>query len=232
MKIPSNLVILFLFLLPSLAAGLPQDDVKISVFVTTVKQEGPLQITGFKLPDTVGGDPTVVVRNTSDKRVSDFSVAALLGNPEPDSRGEVGPKWSLAGPPRVLRPNRPIAPNSEGEAPATGLRAHYLAHWGGELHSTCLHVVATISSVKFADGATWELQASSQEIWKSSLGPDSTKTCDHSPAVENALNNWDGAAGNADTSMPSRLPTDAVQSYSFACPLRNLDGGLVAICPW
>jgi len=234
MKIVPTLAFALILLLPSLAGGGPPSDVKIAVFVTTVKQESPLQILGFKPPDKVGGAPILVVKNVSDKPVSDFYVSAAIGNPEGDSRGEVGPAYATgSGMRSVLPEERPIPPNSEREAHETAFRSHYLAHWGAELHSTCLHVAAIVLSVKFADGTAWRLEGQQdQEIWKSSLPSDSTKGCDHSPAAEAALKDWDGPSGNAETGSPSHLPAGTVQSYSFACPLRNLDGKLVAVCPW
>ncbi len=233
MKVASRLAIAVFVLLPTLAGGGAPDAVKIVVFVTTAKQEGPLQITGFILPDKVGAGPTLVVRNTADKPVSDFSLAVALGNPAPDSRGEMGPAYYTGGPTRDFRPSeRQIPPNSERQVHQNGLHTHYLAHWGGELHSTCLHVAAIVSRVTFADGTNWELEQNAQQTWKDSLQSDSTKGCDHSPAAEIALRDWDGASGNAETGSSSHLDSRTVQSYSVACPLRNLSGKLVAICPW
>lgn len=226
MKIASNLVMLLLFLLPSLAGGLPQDDVKISVFVTTVKQDGPLQITGFKLPGKLGDPPVLVLQNTTDKPITVFYVSAAIGNPDADSRGEAGPAYYLGS----AKLFGPILPESEREAPAPSFRAHHLAHGAGELHSTCLHAAVSVTSVIFADGEVWRAEDRQQEIWKSSLLPDSTKPCEHSAKVEAALKDWDGATGYEGMGSPSHLDTRTVQSYAFTCRLRDLGGKLVAIC--
>lgn len=229
-----RLAIAILILLPSLAGGSPPDDSRIVVFVTTAKQESPLQITGFKLPNKVGDAPVVVLRNMSAKAISDFYVAADVGNPEPDSRGEIAPAITTGSSMRVYWPQeRAIPPNSQWEAHENILRSHTLAAWGGRLHSGCLHVAAIVTTVEFADGSRWDLgNLQSQEIWKSSLRSDSTKSCDHSPAMESALKEWDGPTGNAETGSSSHLDSRTVQSYSVACPLRNLGGKLVAVCPW
>ena len=244
MKVPLSLAIALLLLLPCFAWGWPTDGEKIVVFVTTVKREGPLQITGYKLPDKVGGAPVLVLRNESDKEIRDFYVVAEIGNPETDSHGEIGPAWSTStNSTRLDWPQeRAIPANSEGEAHENIFRSHLLAGWGVRLHSSCLHVAAIVLSVEFADGTAWQLENhADQEIWKHSLGSDSAKSCDHSPAMENALKEWGngsagneevGSSGNAGTGSPTHLDTGAVQSYSVTCPLRNLSGKLVAICPW
>ena len=228
MRIPSKLAAALFVLLPSLAGGSPTGDVNIVVFVTTVKQESPLQIVGLKLPDKVGGAPVVVLRNASSKQIVGFHVAAAIGNPEADNAEQpiaisTNSDW----------PEGPIPANSEREAHRMILRSHWLAAWGGRLYSSCLHVAAIIRSVEFADGTTWQLEnLEDRQIWKSSLGSDSTKTCDHSSAVESALKEWDGASGYVQTGSPIHLDASTVQSYSVTCPLRSLEGKLVAICPW
>jgi hypothetical protein len=234
MRIPSKLVIVLFVLLPSLAGGWPTDDAKVVVFVTTVRQESPLQITGFKLPDKVGGAPVLVLRNESNKPIRDFHVAADIGNAEANSRGEIGPAFATNTSNIVFWPReRTIPPNSEREAHEGSLRSHTLAGWGGRLHSNCLHVAAIVLSLEFEDGTSWQLEnMQDQQVWKSSLHSDSTKSCDHSPVMESALKEWDGPAGNEETGSPSHLDTRTVQSYSVTCPLRNLEGKLVAICPW
>jgi len=235
MKVPSKLAIALFVLLPSLAGGSPPDDAKIVVFVTTVKQESPLQITGFRLPDKVGGAPVLVLRNVSGKQILDFHVAAVVGNPEADARRDAErPIATNTNSSNLDWPQeRAIPPNNEREAHENILRSHTLASWGGRLHSSCLHVAAIVLSVEFDDGTRWQLEnIQDQQIWKSSLRSDSTKSCDRSPAMESALKEWDGPAGNAETGSPSHLDTRTVQSYSVTCPLRNLEGKLVAICPW
>ena len=244
MKIPSKLATALLVLLPGLAWGWPTGEEKIVVFVTTVKQDGPLQITGFKLPDKVGGAPVLVLRNVSNRQVRNFYIVADIGNPEADSHGDIGPAWSTStNSTRLDWPQeRAIPANSEREAHENELRSHTLAAWGGSLRTSCLHVAALVQSVEFADGTTWRLENhANQGIWKSSLRSDSTKSCDHSPAMESALKEWDhgspgseepGPAGYEETGSPVHLNTGTVQSYSVACPLRNLSGRLVAICPW
>jgi len=239
MKIPSKLAAALFVLAPSLAGGSPTGDVNIVVVVTTVKQESPLQIVGLKLPDKVGGAPVVVLRNASNKQILGFHAAAVIGNPEADARHDT--EQPLAIPTSSSSSNLdwpegpmpPIPANSEREAHGKSLRSHLLAAWGGRLHSSCLHVAAIILRVEFADGTTWQLEnLEDRQIWKSSLGSDSTKTCDHSSAVESALKEWDGASGYVQTGSPIHLDASTVQSYSVTCQLRSLEGKLVAICPW
>ena len=236
MKVLSKLAIGFLVLAPSLVGGSATDEEKIVVFVTTVKQESPLRITGFKLPDKVGGAPVLVLRNVSNKQIHDFDVAADVGNPEAGADGEIGPAFATGtNSTRLDWPQeRAIPPNSEQEAHENTLRSHTLASWGGLLHSGCLHVAAIVFSVEFADGTTWRLEnQKDQKIWRSSVRTDDTKSCDHSPAMQSALKEWDdGSAGNEETGSPTHLDTGTVQSYSVTCPLRRIAGGLVAVCPW
>jgi hypothetical protein len=160
MSLPSRLAKVLL-LMPSLAVGSPTDVTKIVVFVTTVKQESPLQIIGFKLPDKVGGAPMLLLRNVSDKPIRDFHVAADIGNPEADSHGQIGPAFATSTNSSSLDwpQERAIPPNSDREAHEAILRTHTLAAWGGQLHSSCLHVAAIVLSVDFADGTRWQLEA-------------------------------------------------------------------------
>src|ERR1700722_1513046 len=244
MKIPLRLATALLVLLPGLAWGWPTGGEKIVVFVTTVKQEGPLQITGFKLPDKVGAAPVLVLRNLSNKQVHKFYVIADIGNLEADSHGEIGPAWSTSTNSTSLDwpQERAIAANSEGEAHENIFRSHLLAGWGVRLHSSCLLIAAIVHSVEFADGTAWHLENhEDQEIWKSSLGSDSTRSCDHSPAMESALKEWGngspgneelGSSGNEGTGTPTHLDTGTVQSYSVTCPLKDVGGRLAAICAW
>ena len=236
MKIPSKLAAALFVLVPCLAGDSPTGDVNIVVVVTTVKQESPLQIVGLKLPDKVGGAPVVVLRNASNKQILGFHAAAAIGNPEVDNAEQPIATPSTSSSSNLDWPEGPIPPipaNSEREARGKILRSHLLAAWGGRLHSSCLHVAAFILSVEFADGTTWQLEnLQDRQIWKSSLGSDSTKTCGHSFAVESALQEWDGASGYVQTGSPIHLDASTVQSYSVTCQLRSLEGKLVAICPW
>lgn len=174
---------------PTIAS--PADDAEINIFVTTTSQDSPLQVVGFKPPDKVGSAPVLVVSNVSDKQIREFHVHATVGNPEESTRIEAGKEVALSlsdGSEHIYWPDeRAVPPNSQREAHEGVFKSHLLAAWGQRLHSNCLHVAAIVTSVEFADGTTWELESpKAQTTWKSSLDPDRTKSCKHSPEVENA----------------------------------------------
>src|ERR1700752_4462793 len=123
-RVLSKLATALLVLLPGLAWGWPTGEEKIAIFVTAVNQEGPLQITGFKLTDRVGGAPVLELRNASNKKIRNFQIAADIGNPEADAHGEIGPGFSPN--PNSTRldwpQERAVSPNSEREAHENSLR--------------------------------------------------------------------------------------------------------------
>jgi hypothetical protein len=227
-----------LFILASCPTiGSPADDAKINIFVTTTSQDSPLQVIGFKLPDKVGSTPVLLVFNASDKEVREFSIEAAVGNPAESARLETGEEVAVGIGNSSLHSGWPaegsIPPNGHKEAHREIFRSHNLALWGQRLHSNCLHVAAIVTKVKFADGTTWELESpKAQTTWKSSLDADSTKSCKHSPEVENALKQWSGASGYVSTGSPSHADTGIVKSYSITCPLQMVGGTLTAVCPW
>ena len=211
------------------------DEVSVTIVVTTAPQNGPLQITGFKLPDKVGGEPILVLHNVSHKEIRSFGAEAAVGNPDESGRAEVGGMVAVGnGSEHIYWPHEQIvSPNGYREAHENVLRSHNLAEWGQRLHSSCLHVAPIVTYVEFTDGSRWELKTPQDEaIWKASLRDDSTKSCGHSSTVEYALRQWEGAAGYVGTGTPSHQSADAVRSYSIVCPLRMVGTRLTALCPW
>ncbi len=239
MSISKRFAMALLLLAPCLAAGSPGDEVKLTIFVATAVQDAPIQVVGTRLPDKTGGAPIVKFHNLSDKQVQQFSVYAMVGNPEKADRvadsvaGEevvIGTSTNE----RIFWPDEQmIPPRGYREAHVEILRSHVLLGHGETLHSNCMHAVLVVTEVNFSDGTSWTLKnlREYQAIWKRSLQPDSTKSCEHSPAVEEALTQWEGAAGYG-ADLPTGADPDFVSSYSLVCRLRPVGGKLAAVCPW
>jgi hypothetical protein len=231
--------LVMLVLLPCLAAGSPGDEVKVTILVVTATQDSPIQVVGIKLPDKAGDPPIVKFHNLSNKQIQQFSVMAMVGNPEKADRVEdSGPGHEVvtgkSQNDRIYWPEEQmILPHGYREAHIGVLSSDGLLAWGQSLHSNCLHAALVVAEVDFSDGTSWTPKSMReyQAIWKRSVQPDSTKSCEHSPAVEEALTQWEGAVGyHAD--LPTGAGPDFVSSFSLVCHLRPVGGELTAACPW
>ncbi len=244
MKSGRNLLLPAIFvMLPIAAVGWPADEVRMTGLLTSAKQDGPLQIVGFKLPEKIGQPAMVVVRNVSSKDILEFTVQVVAGNPEEHSTaGNASLPISRSAPGLTRssfiflsrwRKEGSIPPGGEDETREHGLRSVDFVTAARLLLSNCVHLLAIVDRVEFADGTDWKHSLSDEQlrqIWKESILPESRKSCANSPEVTQLLEQLSGESFNLGRS-PTHADTAIVQHYSISCPLRARQGKLSAVCP-
>lgn len=233
----------FIALFSALAAA-SNDRVMVNVVVTMVKQDSPVQIVGFKLPDKgpfsgksvgvgcllEGYCPQVLLHNTTAKEVKFLEIRGILGNPRnndpeyPRSELEILASQALKSVPQPL-----IAANGDA---AFGDRTLWpfmaVALSVKELQSNCIQFAVIVTRVEFSDGTVWRSDHNQNRIlWRNSIRQGYASSCQDSRAVEDAINQLQGAGGG---SAPSPLDSgsETVQFYEAACRVR----GSVATCDW
>jgi hypothetical protein len=207
------------------------DRVVVNLFVTTAKQDCPLQILGFRLPDRLGEPPKVLLHNTTAKEVTFFYLYALIGNPRGVDGGDPKLASGLGQESKWVHPEPTIPPNGDAEFEAKFLRPFLAAFHAKEVRSNCLHVAVVVTNVEFADGTVWDATwKQDQLLWKDSIRSESSRSCDTSPAIDETLEQLKGS-GPA-SRLPTHLSSETVQFYSVACPVRSSIGGFTAECDW
>lgn len=208
------------------------DTVAIHVFVTTVKQDCPVQIVGFKLPDKPGGVPTVVVHNTTEKEVKLFRLIYLLGDPK--GVGADSPKkgFTVDQNSEWERREPLIAPNGDAEFGLEYLTSFSLAFTAAHsLHSNCLQLALVLGGVEFSDGTVWEGNTDQHTfLWRNSIRPRYLGSCDSSPEIKQTLKQIK-AASYSDAPL-ARPNAGTMRFYSVACPVRRIGRDSVAVCDW
>jgi hypothetical protein len=209
----------------------PTDRVVVNSFVTAVKQDCPIQILGFRLPDRSGEPPKVLLHNTTASEVIFFYLYALIGDPRGVDGS--GPKLAsgLGQKSKWVHPEPKIPPHGDAEFEAKFLRPFLAAFQAKDVRSNCLHVAVIVTNVELADGTAWASNSKHDELlWRESIRLESSTSCDNSPAIGETLGQLKGS-GPASLA-PARLNPETVQFYSVACPVRTTSGGLVAMCDW
>jgi hypothetical protein len=232
-----------LVMLPIATWGQAPDEVKVTGFVTTAKQDGPLQIIGFRLPEKIGHSPKVVVRNISSQQIVSFTIRITTGNLARGSLfAELGTQFGEGsiGPPAqnsvlypLWRKERSVLPGSESEVEGYNPSSSHSVVSAAAVRSNCVHSLAMVNRVEFADGTDWEWLPNDEEldrVWKGSILPGSSKSCDNSPKVTKLMEKLRGPAYIVRDSL-THADTAVVQHYSISCPLRPMHGKLFAVCP-
>jgi len=232
----------------------PTDHVVVNLFVTTVKQDSPVQIVGFKLPDKGPGVPIseankdgaaclsggyctkVLLHNTTAKEVKHIVVIGVLGDPRRDDdaehpRPEMGvlpsSNWKLA-PPVLLTANGDAEFGSDSLWPFAIVGIALL----DTVKSNCFHFAVVVTRVEFSDGTVWTSDPKqNQMLWRNSTRQENTSSCQDLSAVEGTIKQLQGASWSGPP--PSHSGSDTTQSYAVACPVRRVnDGELRAVCTW
>jgi hypothetical protein len=232
-----------LVMLPIASSGQATGGVKVTGFVTTAKQDGPLQIIGFKLPEKIGAFPKVVVRNVSSKHIVDFTIrvttgnlasGSLLGGPGTQfGDGSMGTPAQSSSLYTQWRKERFILPGSESEVKGYDLSSSHFVVIAAAVRSNCVHSLAMVNRVEFADGTVWEWLPKGEEldrIWKESILPDSSKSCDNSSKAAELMKQLRGPA-YINGGSPTGAHTGMVQNYSVTCSLRRTHETLFVVCP-
>lgn len=210
------------------------DEFAIHLHFTAAKQDCPLQITGFKLPQPSENRtrlPQVLLHNTTGKAIDFFYMHGLIGDP----RGVDGAEPKLVSAlgqesPRIQPPPR-IAPYGDAAFEATFLRPMTSAFDAKELGRSCLQITVAVTHVRFSDGETWSIGWKDfQPLWANSIQPESEQACTQSENARAALEELRGFSISPQAS--TNLTSDTVESYSVACPLQRVDGEERAICDW
>jgi hypothetical protein len=233
-----TMITAFLFFALITSTCSPTGNGTIAIFVTVAPAEGPLKLLGFRLPDKVGDPPKVVLQNTSEKSVQDFSLTALVGSPRQLQSGVdpvAGIGTSSAHPtPSQWAGERLIPPGESREVHEPSFRAHHLAGLASFLRSDCLHAAVFMDRVEFADGTTWNHDRSSsqtQQIWRDSFRPESTNNCENPPMADSAVGELRAFGYPTGMGSPSHGSTEIVSHYSFSCPIQMVKGQLIVLCP-
>jgi hypothetical protein len=219
-------------------AGSSTDSVRIHVFITTVKQDAPVQITGFKLPSGSVGHyaeyPDVLLHNVTAKEVKLVYFRDIVGIPRgvdgdgPKPFTPYGPDFGL----EWYGQDHVIAPNGDSVAGTTFLAPRGLAFYSAQImHSNCLHLALFVRKVEFMDGTEWKDNVQEDEaLWRDSISSESASACDNSLEVEATLKHVKGATYSG--VPPTQSSSDPVQFYSVACHVETRQGNLVAVCDW
>jgi len=213
------------------SAILSGDNPAVAILVTSAKQDCPVQIRGFKLPQKVGGPPLLVVHNATEKEVRVFYVSGYVGNPRKLKGFDPQVGFILGGEPPDSTKESQLAP-SGAEVAYGVLKSHNFANLAKNVNSNCLHVAVLVTTVEFSDGSVWESQAgreANQDLWRNSIRAESMKGCENSEEMEETLKELD-SAGYRESGMPTNASPELVQYYTVSCPLVKLEGRLGAVC--
>ena len=231
------------------------DNVVLYLFITTAKQDSPVKIVGFRLPNSATGDegpsemaeppeqgpvlvcrwcPQVMLRNTTPKQIKNVSLQGLMGDPNrPEGTNEVVHGLGILTESRLGQPSPyVIAPNGDASFGDNALWPSSMAIMAASaVNSNCLHVAVAVWKVEFWDGTLWMSdREQEQSQWKESLKQENTIPCKDSSAVDlRQLHKGTGARV-----LPVRIfRLGITQSYSAACPVQWVNGELsMGHCAW
>lgn len=239
MKLALQLLIVGAMVGPLVAAAGPSPEgLLVTAFVTLARQDCPLQVKAFKLPEKVGDPPMVLVHNGSPKRIRDFTLETLIGSSEAESSKEarkIGWISTTSEPTTILKwpLERSVPPDGDREAHDSILASHNLVSPGRRLYTNCLHVAVIVKGIEFQDGATWYFDSGQQEaIWENSLSAGNSASCDKSTGAQEVLDLLEFGAGNYKSfGTPTYANQEPVQSYTVSCPVQQIDQKLIPMCP-
>lgn len=220
-------VFLIVVLVASVACA--ADLVTIHLLYTAAKQDSPLQITGFRLPDHTGGDIGILLHNATSKEIISYDFVAPFGDPRPVS-GTAPSTHSNIGSVLDRYPPLPIEPQGNAQVNSALLRPINSVMAASDLGSNCIQVAVLVSDVKFSDGAEWKAPGDWAEPWRASIRPESVNACeDNGPDAVATLKRMKGGALGSAT-----VPPDAavVEFYTDTCPVRLLNGLVTAFCDY
>jgi hypothetical protein len=211
----------------------PADEVTITEFITSGKQDSPVKIVGFRLPEKIStGAPIVLLHNTTDKEIASYTLGALSGDPRVVGASEKVIYYTNGSLGQDLQNSR-IAPNGDTELLQDFLTpdGFNLLSISRNLRSNCLHVAVIVSYVFFSDGTVWKFDPHNDNSWwRDSLHFGNKDACDDSPEVEETLRQLKSEAWSK--ASPAHANSQLVQSYSVMCPIRMISGDLTAVCNW
>ncbi len=233
MRVMRKLPLLVLLAVFGAGSSFAADELAIHLHFVAAKQAGPLQITGFKLPQSSERAPTspqVLLHNTTGKIIQFFYMHSLIGDPrgldgaEPKVVTAVGQES-----PRIEPPPQ-IAPYGDATFEATFLRPMSSAFDAKTFGSSCAQIAVAVTYVRFADGESWSIGWKDfQKLWADSIRPESVQGCTPS---ENAGIALQEVKGFSTILRPfTGLPSAPVKSYSVACRVQSVDGK-TAVCDW
>jgi hypothetical protein len=225
----------------------------VKLVVTTVKQDSPVQVVGFKYPDrgpgypqsehdfdslcrTGGYCPKVVLRNTTAPDVTSIVVDGLTGDPGKSEDGEGEYPHLAMGvlqvDSKMTAPRPVIAANAESEFGSSLLWPAQILG-GALMHSgaVCIHVAVVVTRVEFSDGTTWYRDSKQNaEMWRDSVRGSGDGACQTSDEASRELKSF---ATWAHGPIPSHSTTDTMDSYTVSCPVRKIPSGEdAAVCTW
>jgi hypothetical protein len=231
------------------------DDIVLNLFVTTVKQDSPVEILGFRLPNSATGDegpsemaeppergpvlvcrwcPQVLLRNTTTKQVKNVMLTGLMGDPNrPEQRTGGIAGMTMLSQSRLGQPSPyVIAPNADANFGDNALWPSIIAITAAShINSNCLHVAVVVWRIEFSDGTLWASDREQEQLlWKESLRQENTNSCQDSSAVDLTQLH----KGTSARALPVRdFRSGVTQSYSAACPVHWISGELsMGHCAW
>lgn len=228
-------------------AAVAAEKTVVKLFVTTVKQDSPVVIVGFRYPDagpgyspkdgsyeelclTHGYCPRVVLSNTTDKTVTHIEVSGLIGDPtevqnHPNESMEI-----LSATAVKLKSPTVIAPKGSAEFGSNTLWPHETVLVGmHEFGSTCTHLAVVVTLVEFSDGTVWHNDSNlNNALWRDSIPNGTASSCQTAPNVSAELK---GSRGGTSGKPPSHS-SGTIESYSVSCPVEHRQDGSAAICAW
>jgi hypothetical protein len=234
------------------STAFPTENLVVKLFVTTVKQDSPVQVVGFKYPDKGPGYPSgdgseasclsggycpkVVLHNATAKDVTFIAVYGLVGDPALHEDGDAEyphtgvevlslNNWKSTSP-------RLIAANGESEFGSATLWPVTTVGIGlSTVESTCLQFAVIVTRVEFSDGTVWAHDPKQNApLWRDSIAGGTAGSCRNSSGAADTLKQL---ITSRSALPPAHSSNDTMESYSVACPVRkNKDGKLFAVCAW
>lgn len=234
MRLTQRLPVLVLLSVFAAASSFAADELAIHLHFTAAKQDGPLQVTGFKLPQSSESrltSPQVLLHNTTGKAIDSFYVRGLVGDPR--EAGGAAPKFvnALGQESPRIQPPQQIAPYGDATFEATFLRPMDSAFDAKHFGRSCVQIAVAVTNVRFSDGETWSIGWKDfQPLWADSIQPESLQGC--SPD-ENAGIALQELKGFTIFLRPfTGLPSAPVKSYSVACRMQSVNSDETAVCDW
>ncbi|HXT85801.1 MAG TPA: hypothetical protein VN745_02140 [Verrucomicrobiae bacterium] len=234
MRLMQKLPVLVLLLVFVAASSFAADELAIHLHFTAAKQDDPLQITGFKLPQSSESRPTspqVLLHNTTGRAIESFYMRAIIGDP----RGADGtePKFvnTLGQESPRIQPPPQIAPYGDATFEATFLRPMNSAFDAKNFGRSCVQIAVAVTYVKFSDGGTWSIGWKDfQPLWADSIQPESLQGCTPSENTGIALQELKGFT--IFLRPVTGLSSSPVKSYSVVCRTQSVNSDGTAVCDW
>jgi hypothetical protein len=201
-------------------AAQPEPAIGVSVLAAS-QPEAPLQVYGFEESPKPVRHMVVLVRNVTNKPISEFEISAAVKGPCSDK--EDGTAWHVG---LRLEPTA-VGPNSVGRSTENVAALGWLLSIAKSAKATYLHVQVGVRTVKFRDGTIWQNKfTDTSDLFTQSLIQSDSRKCENWPTPGSALEQLLPEVSVVQDESASALEIRP-NGYFLTCVLRNRR----ALCP-